>query len=116
MIRTVSRASKEVVLPTAANGREYMPSLRVYPFASQRARVFRITFRFSQITFPCGSEQGKNSTKLFRKMVDASSGKVMRETRACFLCLTATRDWKSYLKEAKSFLINVTSHHDTKSA
>src|SRR6266496_1370537 len=101
MIRTVSRASsrgccsrrasKEVVLPTAANGREYMPSLRVYPFASQRA-------------------------KLFRKMVDASSGKVMRETRACFLCLTATRDWKSYLKEAKSFLINVTSHHDTKSA
>src|SRR5437016_14659686 len=54
-------------------------------------------------------KQRKNSTKRSRKTVDRSSGKVMCERCTCFLCWTATIQRKSYLKEAKSYLINISS-------
>ncbi len=79
----------------------------IYLNAKQRARFFRINFRFYQVTFPYGAKTEENSTKRSRKTVDRSSGKVMCETCTCFLCWTATIHRKSYLKEAKSYLINI---------
>ena len=70
-------------------------------------RIYRITFRFSQITFFLSENGAKNGLKSKRLVRGGAGGKVMRENEAVLLVLS-TYDEKLFLRKVKFYLRNVT--------
>ena len=83
-----------------------LSSHRVYPFASHRASISRITFRFSQVTFFIKRKRSENSLKSQHLVRGGTGGKVMRENKPVLLVLSVF-DVKLFLRKVKFYLRNV---------